>query len=260
MTIKRRSETFAEAEQRRKSRQIELGILGAGEISGMCELVFNMPTYMQSTRCIESCDVYYIFRRSYERLIAKRNPHCISEIENLNIQFNIETCSFVNKDKMKSNVMLKLSARNSRIPIDLFRSLEYTIRLQQKQSQSPSKQPMSSSATTTSSSSIASPRGFVPPRRGPIINIDSHTYMRPKSRLLIRARQQQLKEEQEKSKLTAIVTRANRKLSDEKENEQVTFHPIVVASNQNQALINGVENLELLENKVNNRILYNYNY
>lgn len=88
MSIKRRSETFAEAEMRRKSSQIELGILGAGEICGMCEIMLDMPTYMQSTRCLESCDVFYIFRRSYERLIAKRNPHCISKIKHTFVSFS----------------------------------------------------------------------------------------------------------------------------------------------------------------------------
>lgn len=72
-----------------------------------------MSTYMQSTKCLENCDVYYIYKRSYDRLIAKRNAFCIN--------------------KMKEYVYLKLSARNMRLknlyPIDLYRSIQYMIEL-----------------------------------------------------------------------------------------------------------------------------------
>lgn len=82
----------------------------------MCELIFDMSSYMQSTKCLEDCDVFYIFKRSYERLIAKRNSFCIN--------------------KMKENVYMKLVARNNRLkcshPIDLYRSMQYTIELANK--------------------------------------------------------------------------------------------------------------------------------
>ena len=111
--IKRRSETFAEAEHRLKARNIEVGILGAGEIAGMCEILCDMATYMQSTRCMEECDVFYIYKRSYERLIAKRNPTCIA--------------------KMREHAQIKLEARNKRLklhmPVELYRSLEYKLEL-----------------------------------------------------------------------------------------------------------------------------------
>lgn len=114
--IKRRNETFAEAEQRLKTKKIEVGILGAGEIAGLSEIIFELPTHMESTRCIEDCDVFYIYKRSYERLIAKRNPLCIN--------------------KMKDYIFMKLMSRNSRlkhtIPVDLYRSLLYSIELSRK--------------------------------------------------------------------------------------------------------------------------------
>lgn len=72
-----------------------------------------MPSYMQSVKCLEDCDVYFIYKRSYERLIAKRNPTCIN--------------------KMKENVYMKLVDRNSRLKntlqIDLYRSIQYKIEL-----------------------------------------------------------------------------------------------------------------------------------
>ena len=109
--LKRRNETFAEAEKRLKVKNIEVGILGPGEITGMCEILFEMPSYMQSTKCVEDCDVFFLSKKYYERLISKRNPTCIN--------------------KMKQNVLLKLATRNSRLNssnrVDLFRSLQYRL-------------------------------------------------------------------------------------------------------------------------------------
>ena len=112
--LKRRTETFAEAEQRLKSRQCELGIIGAGEIAGMCEIMFGMNTYMQSTLCLENCAVFYIMRNSFERLILKRNPRCAQRIREL--------------------LLLKFETRNERLggkqpAIELFRSLQYRLDL-----------------------------------------------------------------------------------------------------------------------------------
>ncbi len=118
--IKRRNETFAEAEQRMKIKNIEIGILGPNEIIGMSEIIFEYSTYMQSVKCLEDCDVYFIFKRSYDRLIAKRNPSCIN--------------------KMKENVYAKLVDRNNRLKIsqsiDLYRSLQYKIELGKKRKSS----------------------------------------------------------------------------------------------------------------------------
>ena len=152
--IKRRSETFAEAELRLKTRNIEVGILGAGEISGMCEIIFDMPTYMQSTKCIEECDVFYIFKRSYDRLISKRNPSCIN--------------------KMKETVQIKLEARNKRLkismPIELYRSLQYRLELTKKKQQQKEISESEPPNQTAHNSQISLPRG-------PIIQLD----LRPKS-------------------------------------------------------------------------------
>lgn len=99
-----------------KIKNIEIGILGPNEIIGMSEILFDYSTYMQSVKCLEDCDVYFIFKRSYERLIAKRNPGCIN--------------------KMKENVYAKLVDRNNRLkttqPIELYRSLQYKIELSKK--------------------------------------------------------------------------------------------------------------------------------
>ena len=112
--LKRRMETFAEAEQRLKSQHIELGILGAGELTGMCEILFDMSSYMQSTRCLEPCDCFYILRSSFERLILKRNTKCAQRVREL--------------------LLAKLSLKNERLNqlqanVDLFRSLQYKLEL-----------------------------------------------------------------------------------------------------------------------------------
>ena len=114
--MKRRNETFAEAEQRLKVKNIEIGIIGPGEISGLCEVLFELPTYMQNVKCVEDCDVFYIHKRSYERLILKRNPTCAA--------------------KMRDYTYMKLVARNNRLkrssPIELYRSLQYSIEVARK--------------------------------------------------------------------------------------------------------------------------------
>jgi hypothetical protein len=109
--MKRRAETFAEAEQRLKTKQIEIGIIGSGEIAGLTEILFDLPSYMQSVKCLEDCDVYSIDKRSFDRLIAKRNPACVT--------------------KMKEFVYMKLMARNNRlvVPIDLYRSIQFNIEM-----------------------------------------------------------------------------------------------------------------------------------
>ena len=113
LKLKRRAETFAEAEQRLKSQFTELGILAAGELTGMCEILFGMASYMQSTRCLENCDVFYILRSSFERLILRRSPKCALKIREL--------------------MLSKLEIKNARLktcklqPVDLFRSLQYRL-------------------------------------------------------------------------------------------------------------------------------------
>lgn len=112
--MKRRLETFAEAEKRLKNKQIEIGLIGPGEITGMCEFVFDMGTYVQTTRCLEPCDVFFIYKQSYERLIVKRNPATVQ--------------------KMRNYTYLKLSARNSRLPtVSLYKSLAYKIQMIERQ-------------------------------------------------------------------------------------------------------------------------------
>ena len=74
----------------------------------MCEILFDLPTYMQSIKCVENCDVFYISKRSYDRIIAKRNHSCIT--------------------KMQEYVYIKLLHKNKRLnsssPIDLYLKLQ----------------------------------------------------------------------------------------------------------------------------------------
>jgi hypothetical protein len=137
-------ETFAEAEQRLKSQHVELGILGAGELTGMCEILFGMHTYMQSTRCLENCDCFYILRSSFERLIMKRNPKCAQRIRELMLV----------KLRLKNKRLLSgtsNAASNSQTfkSIDLFRSLQYKLELMTTTMPSSSSRPSITLATTT---------------------------------------------------------------------------------------------------------------
>lgn len=222
---------------------------------------------MQSTRCLESCDVFYIYKRSYERLIAKRNPSCIV--------------------KMKAHVLAKLAARNARLPIEFFRSIEYTIRQQFKPPPPPQPASSSSSSTTSaitsSSSSLQSPRVFLPQhstsasfpnaaalfstsiRRGAYVQLDTHTYMRPKSTKLLKSRtlrDTSNAQKQEKMRLAVnmiLSKRASQADDANKKDEKATaitttVHPIIVEPNQNIVIINAVDSdlnkLDDLEDKV----------
>lgn len=196
---------------------------------------------------------------------------------------------------MKSNVLVKLSARNSRIPIDLFRSIEYTIRLQHKQQQqhqaSANKHQATSSSTTVAtnatttttttatSSSVASPRvvTIAPlgnmPQRGAFIHLPGHSHMRPKSKLLNRAKLNQQRENQHRANLSRMVRQERQlvkpndvDLDDEQQTtvssgdssgssgdrDNVSVHPIVVGANQNLVIMNAIDlkSLELLEDKM----------
>lgn len=183
------------------------------------------------------------------------------------------------KAKMKANVLWKFSARNSRMPIDLFRSLEYRIRLQKKQavpSIKPSTGTWTASATTTSlsssSSSGTSPRfgtSLSLPQRGAFVQLDTHTFMRPKSKLLNRTKQQQHRARQHKLRVTGILRQAEQRQHDQDtqiaqsgdlrkdenvkdEKDIVAIHPIVIGPSQNLVIMNAVDlkSLELLEDKV----------
>lgn len=169
--IKRRTETFAEAEQRRKTKNLEIGIIGPGEIAGLAEILFELPTCMQSIRCLEDCDVFYIYKRSYDRLISKRNPVCVN--------------------RMKEYVYIKLMSRNNRlmnkIPIDLYRSLQYRIELgRQKRSMIPIKK----RSSNLSDMAI----------KGPIIQFDTKPKLAEYNRLTRRKKMLNNKSENEELK------------------------------------------------------------
>lgn len=161
----RRSFTFAENEQRRKLKNIEVGIIGSGEISGLCEIVMDMPTYMQSTKCIEDCDVFFIYKRSYERLISKRNQACVN--------------------KMMEYVYLKLQTRNDRLkltnPIPFSRSLEYRLEMILHGR----KKSIGSISNSSGQINKTSLNGLKLPPRGPIVQKDSRTKIlaKPKRRM-----------------------------------------------------------------------------
>jgi hypothetical protein len=140
--------------------------VGAGEITGLCELLLDMPTCMQTTRCLEDCQVFYILKSSYERLVLKRNPATV--------------------DKMKDHVYLKLKARNERLnamqPVDLFRSIQYHIELFDRNRR-----------TTSEMSGKACDSDL--PTKGAVIQMDVAS--RPKSAAHFLTREQHRKQQQQ---------------------------------------------------------------
>jgi hypothetical protein len=106
---------------------------------------------MQSVKCIEDCDVFFLYKRNYERIIAKRNPTCVA--------------------KMRQNVLTKIEARNVRLstttPISLFRSIQYRL---QKLITGKRREPNPEASLSLSKSAMLK----LPPR-GPIIQMDYGT-------------------------------------------------------------------------------------
>lgn len=215
---------------------------------------------------------------------------------------------------MKSNVLVKLSARNSRIPIDLFRSIEYSLRLQHKQQKqqlsnshsnntrnhhyqatSSASTVMTSTTTTTGSNTnsgsagsslLASPRvqpqqqqhhqqsvlmGL--PQRGAFVQMPQHTHMRPRSKLLNRARQQSQLERESQLKAAASMMMAaaqNNNKSQQLQFEEINelgkedgLHPVVLGQanqNNNVVIMNAIDlkSLEMLEDKVIQNEMLNF--
>jgi hypothetical protein len=211
--IKRRSETFAEAEQRQKIKNIEVGILGPGEITGMCEIIFGMSSFMQSVRCLEDCDVYFIYKRSYDRLIAKRNPSCIK--------------------KMRENVYMKLKARNSRLnksytPVDLFRSIQYRIEIMKKNNSNNfiqnfnnliinREEPTNLNDADISNESNSNDKTYKSAPRGSIIQLDLKTKSAAYSKLkgLLEARKKKQTDNHRKLMALSMLSQARQETTEE---------------------------------------------
>ncbi|CAF0873630.1 unnamed protein product [Adineta steineri] len=94
--IKRRNMTFAQAENERSQRILQLALLGAGDIIGLECYVCDLTTYMNSARCTAPCDLFYILKHNFARLQKRYSTQVFSE-------------------RLREMVLLSLQAYSSRI-------------------------------------------------------------------------------------------------------------------------------------------------
>lgn len=64
-------------DRKRPHKNLELCSIGAVEIIGDMEMIFNLSTYAGTSQCTEVAEVFVLDQKNYERLIEKRNPQSI---------------------------------------------------------------------------------------------------------------------------------------------------------------------------------------
>lgn len=77
--IKRRHMTFAQAEQDRAQRILQLALLGTGDIIGLECYVCDLPTHINSARCTAPCDLFYILKHNFIRLQKRHGTQGLGE-------------------------------------------------------------------------------------------------------------------------------------------------------------------------------------
>lgn len=77
--IKRRHMTFAQAENDRAQRILQLALLGAGDIIGLECYICDLPTYINSARCTAPCDLFYILKHNFLRLQKRHGTQGLAE-------------------------------------------------------------------------------------------------------------------------------------------------------------------------------------
>lgn len=103
--IKRRYMTFAEAEQERANRTVNVALLNPGDMIGLESYVCELNTHLNSARCTAPCDIFYILKHNFLRLQKRLGTQGLTE-------------------RLKEIVQLSLPAYPTRIlHLPLFRSL-----------------------------------------------------------------------------------------------------------------------------------------
>jgi hypothetical protein len=77
--IKRRHMTFAQAEEERGQRVLQLALLGTGDIIGLESYVCDLATHINSARCTAPCDIFYILKHNFIRLQKRHGTQGLSE-------------------------------------------------------------------------------------------------------------------------------------------------------------------------------------
>lgn len=77
--IKRRYMTFAQAEQERSQRILQLALLGPGDIIGLECYVCDLATHINTARCTAPCDLFYILKHNFVRLQKRHGTQGLGE-------------------------------------------------------------------------------------------------------------------------------------------------------------------------------------
>jgi hypothetical protein len=77
--IKRRHMTFAQAENERAQRVLQLALLGPGDIIGLECYVCDLATHINSARCTAPSDLFYILKHNFVRLQKRHGTQGLGE-------------------------------------------------------------------------------------------------------------------------------------------------------------------------------------
>lgn len=71
--------TFAEAENERANRTLQVALLNIGDIIGLESYVCELNTHINSARCTTPCDLFYILKHNFLRLQKRHGALALTE-------------------------------------------------------------------------------------------------------------------------------------------------------------------------------------
>ena len=89
LAMKRRYMTFAEAEQERANRTVNVALLNPGDMIGLESYVCELNTHLNSARCTAPCDVFYILKHNFLRLQKRLGTQGLTERLKELVQFSL---------------------------------------------------------------------------------------------------------------------------------------------------------------------------
>lgn len=88
--IKRRYMTFAEAEQERANRTLNVALLNPGDMIGLESYICELNTHLNSARCTAPCDMFYILKHNFLRLKKRLGTQGLTERLKETIQLSLQ--------------------------------------------------------------------------------------------------------------------------------------------------------------------------
>ena len=88
--IKRRHMTFAEAEQERANRTLNVALLNPGDMIGLESYICELNTHLNSARCTAPCDIFYILKHNFLRLQKRVGTQGLTERLKETVQLSLQ--------------------------------------------------------------------------------------------------------------------------------------------------------------------------